>query len=122
RPRLKAAAQRGPKTPLEAKFSVRFCAAMALVRGDAGEAEFSEASLADPAVARVMARVTPEGDDSLGIPAAHMTVQLKDGRILEERISAARGTPDNPGTRDDLELKFRRLAENAVPSPHVGRH
>ena len=116
---LKAADQREPKTPLEAKFSVRFCAAMALLRGDAGEAEFSEASLGDPAVARVMARVTPEADDSLTIPAAHMTVRLSDGRIIEERISAARGTPDNPGTRDDLETKFRRLAESVLSAPRV---
>jgi len=116
---LKAADQREPKTPLEAKFSVRFCAAMALLRGDAGEAEFSDASLGDPAIARVMARVTPEADDSLAIPAAHMTVRLSDGRVLEERISAARGTPDNPGTRDDLETKFRRLAETVLPAPRV---
>jgi 2-methylcitrate dehydratase PrpD len=116
---LQAADQRDPKTPLAAKFSVRFCAAMALLRGDAGEAEFSEASLADPAVARVMARVTPEGDGSLTIPAAHMTVRLADGRVIEERITAARGTPDNPGTRDDLEAKFRRLAETVLPAPRV---
>jgi len=116
---LKAADQREPRTPLEAKFSVRFCAAMGLLRGDAGEAEFTPASLADPAVARVMARVTPEGDDSLTIPAAHMTVRLADGRVIEERISAARGTPDNPGTRDDLEAKFRRLAETVLPAPRV---
>jgi 2-methylcitrate dehydratase PrpD len=116
---LKAADQREPKTPLEAKFSVRFCAAMALLRGDAGEAEFTEASLADPAVAKVMSRVMPEGDDSLTIPAAHMTVRLADGRVIEERITAARGTPDNPGTRDDLETKFRRLAVTVLPAPRV---
>ena len=116
---LKAADQRDPKTPLAAKFSVRFCAAMALLRGDAGEAEFSEASLADPAVARVMARVTPEGDDALGMAAASMTVRLSDGRVIEERVTAARGTPDNPGTRDDLEAKFRRLAETVLPAPRV---
>jgi 2-methylcitrate dehydratase PrpD len=116
---LQAADQREPTTPLAAKFSVRFCAAMGLLRGDAGEAEFTEASLADPAVLRVMARVTPEGDDSLTIPTAHMTVRLADGRVIEERINAARGTPDNPGTRDDLEAKFRRLAETVLPSPRV---
>jgi 2-methylcitrate dehydratase PrpD len=116
---LKAADQRDPRTPLEAKFSVRFCAAMALMRGDAGEAEFSEASLSDPAVARVMARVTPEGDDSLSIPAAHMTVRLTDGRVIEERISAARGTPDNPGSRGDLETKFQRLAGAVLPPARV---
>jgi 2-methylcitrate dehydratase PrpD len=66
-----------------------------------------------------MARVTPEADDSLAIPAAHMTVRLADGRVLEERIAAARGTPDNPGTRDDIETKFRRLAETVLPAPRV---
>lgn len=116
---LEAADHRDPQTPLEAKFSVRFCAAMALLRGDAGEAEFSETSLADPGVARVMARVTPEGDDALTIPAAHMTVWLADGRVLEARITAARGTPDNPGTREDVETKFRRLAEAVLPGPRV---
>jgi 2-methylcitrate dehydratase PrpD len=89
------------------------------LRGDAGEAEFTEASLADPAVATVMARVTPEGDDSLTIPAAQMAVRLRDGRVIEERITAARGTPENPGTRDDLETKFRRLAETVLPAPRV---
>jgi 2-methylcitrate dehydratase PrpD len=92
---------------------------MALLRGDAGEEAFSEASLGDPAIARVMARVTPEADDSLGIPAAHMSVRLTDGQVIEERITAARGTPDNPGTRDDLENKFRRLAETVLPAPRV---
>ena len=116
---LKAADQREPRTPLAAKFSVRFCAAMALARGDAGEAEFTDASLADPAVARIMARVTPESDDSLSIAAAHMTVRLADGRVIEERITAARGTPDNAGTRDDVETKFRRLAESVLPAPQV---
>jgi 2-methylcitrate dehydratase PrpD len=116
---LRAADQRDPRTPLEAKFSVRFCAAMALLRGEAGEAEFTEVSLADPAVAKVMARVTPEGDDALAIPAAHMTVRLADGRVIEEGIAAARGTPDNPGTRDDLEAKFRRLAETVLPAARV---
>ena len=116
---LRAADQREPTNPLAAKFSVRFCAAMALMRGDAGEAEFSEASLADRDVAAVMARVTPEGDDALAIPAAHMTVRLADGRVIEERITAARGTPDNPGTRDDLEAKFRRLAGTVLPAGRV---
>jgi 2-methylcitrate dehydratase PrpD len=39
--------------------------------------------------------------------------------VIEERVTAARGTPDNPGTRDDLEAKFRRLAETVLPAPRV---
>jgi 2-methylcitrate dehydratase PrpD len=39
--------------------------------------------------------------------------------VLEERVSAARGTADNPLTRDELEAKFRRLAEVVLPAARV---
>jgi len=118
---LKVANHRTPQTGLEAKFSVAFCAAVGLLRGDAGEAEFNDASLRDSAVARVMTRVTPEADASLGIGASRMLIRLTDGRVLEEQINAARGTPGNPLSRDDLEGKFRRLAEVALPADRVER-
>jgi len=118
---LKVANQVAPRTGLEAKFSVAFCAATGLVRGEAGEGEFTERSVQDAAVARVMARVTPEPDVSLGVGAARMTVRLADGRVLEERVAAARGTAENPLTREELEAKFRRLAEVVLPAERVAR-
>jgi 2-methylcitrate dehydratase PrpD len=118
---LKVAANPSPRTELEAKFSVAFCAAVALVRGDASEAEFREESLHDPAVAHVMKRVALEPDASLGIGAASMTLRLADGRALEEHVSAARGTAENPLRRDELEAKFQRLAEVVLPPERVAR-
>jgi 2-methylcitrate dehydratase PrpD len=116
---LKVANQTDPRSGLEAKFSVAFCAATALVRGEAGEEAFAEASVRDDAVARVMARVTPEADAALGLAAARMSVRLADGRVLEERVAAASGTPENPLGRDQLEAKFRRLAEVVLPVSRV---
>jgi 2-methylcitrate dehydratase PrpD len=118
---MKVADQRGPTTDLEAKFSISFCAAIALLRGDAGEAEFDGAAIADPDVVRVMARVTPEPDPSMAVGAAHMTVRLTDGRVLEQHVSAARGTPENPPSRDDVEEKFRRVARVVLPVDRVSR-
>jgi len=118
---LKVAANPRPQTGLEAKFSIAYCAASALVRGVAGEAEFSETAFRDPVVTRVMTRITPEADAAMGIAAAHMTIRFADGRSLEERVSAARGTPANPLTRDEVEAKFRRLAEVALPAERVTR-
>jgi 2-methylcitrate dehydratase PrpD len=66
-----------------------------------------------------MARVTPEADPEMGMAAASMSVRLADGRVLEERVAAARGTPDHPPTRDDLEGKFRRLATVVLPAERV---
>lgn len=116
---LKVANHTAPRTGLEAKFSLAFCAALGLVRGQAGEEEFTEASLRDPALARVMARVTPEADPAMGMAAASMSVRLADGRVLEERVAAARGTPDNPPSGNDLEAKFRRLAAVVLPAERV---
>jgi 2-methylcitrate dehydratase PrpD len=116
---LKVADQREPRTGLEAKFSIAYCAAAALLRGEAGEAEFTEAALGDAALARVMGRVTLEADPALDVAAAHLTVRLADGRVLEERVAAARGTPANPLSREDLEGKFRRLAGVVLSAPRV---
>jgi hypothetical protein len=50
-----------------------------------------------------------------------MAVRLTDGRILEHRTTAATGTPENPGTREDLEGKFQRLAGVVLPAENVAR-
>jgi 2-methylcitrate dehydratase PrpD len=116
---LKVANQTSPRTGLQAKFSVAFCAALGLVRGQAAETDFADRVLTDPDVARVAARVTPEADAGMDIGAARMSVRLTDGRVVEERVPAARGTPGNPATREDIEDKFRRLATAALPAERV---
>jgi 2-methylcitrate dehydratase PrpD len=80
-----------------------------------------ERTLHDPSIARVMARLTAEADGGLDVGAAHLTVRLADGRQLAEHVTAARGTPENPATRDDVEAKFRRLAGVVLPGDRVDR-
>jgi 2-methylcitrate dehydratase PrpD len=118
---LKVAANPALRSGLEGKFSIGFCAAIALVRGDAGEAEFTDAAVADPALAALAARVRPEADAAMSIGAAAMTVRLADGRVLEERVAAARGTADNPLSAEEFEEKFRRLAAAVLPAERVDR-
>jgi 2-methylcitrate dehydratase PrpD len=57
----------------------------------------------------------------MGVGAAHMTVRLADGRVLEQHVSAARGTPGSPPSRDDVEEKFQRLAQVVLPGERVSR-
>lgn len=116
---VKVAANPAPRTGLEAKFSVAFCAALALVRGEAGEGEFTDEVVRDSALARLAARVKPHADATLGVGEARMIVRLADGRILEEHIKAARGTAENPLSSAELETKFRRLAEGVLPPDGV---
>ncbi len=48
-------------------------------------------------------------------------VRLTDGRTLEADVKAARGTADNPLTREEFEAKFRRLAGVVLPAERVER-
>jgi 2-methylcitrate dehydratase PrpD len=117
---VKVAAIPAPRTGLEAKFSAAYCAALALDRGAAGEAEFGESAL-DAGLLGLAARVRPVADPSLAIPEARMRVRLHDGRVLDEMVHAARGTPGRPVSREEVEEKFRRLAAAVLPPARVAQ-
>jgi 2-methylcitrate dehydratase PrpD len=115
---VKVAAIPEPRTGLEAKFSAAYCAALALTGGEAAESEFAAP---DPDLLGLAGRIRTVADPALGIPEARMRVRLRDGRVLDEAVRAARGTPGHPVSRQDVEEKFRRLAGVVLPSGQVGR-
>jgi 2-methylcitrate dehydratase PrpD len=104
-----------PSTPYEAKFSLQFGVASALLRGDAGLGAFAEDSIRDPKTralaSRVRVRVEP--DIEARYPAqwpARVRVRLENGEILAAETSHPRGDPENPLSRCEIEEKFSRLA------------
>jgi 2-methylcitrate dehydratase PrpD len=115
---VKVAAIPEPRTGLEAKFSAAYCAALALTRGDAAESDFAAP---DPGLVVLAGRIRPVADPALRIPEARMRVRLRDGRVLDEAVKAARGTPGRPVARHEVEEKFRRLAGVVLPAAQVGR-
>jgi 2-methylcitrate dehydratase PrpD len=118
---LKVAANAAPRNGLEAKFSLAFCAALALVRGEAGESEFTDAAVTDARLRALAARVRLTADGSLAVNEAHMSVRLADDRVLSRHVKAARGTAANPLSRAEVEAKFRRLAAVVLADEEVER-
>jgi 2-methylcitrate dehydratase PrpD len=109
-----------PSTGLEAKFSMPFCAAAAIVDGRVGIDTFDAAKLADPAIAAMQSRVTMQVDPTLDSSAAaltqaRVTVRLKDGRVLTASANGARGYPEHPASRDELAAKFLACASRVLP-------
>ena len=96
-------------TGLEGKFSTSFCAALALVEGRAGEDLFTNGKVTDPEIRSLMERVTIKRDVSLSDAEAAVTIRLKDGREIVERINGPLGDPDHPLTDAQVEDKFRSL-------------
>ena len=113
-----------PRTPLEGKFSMEFCMAIALLDGEVGLEQFVPEKLADPRCQELVSRVSyifPEemrGVAGLTLPQA-VRVRLKDGREYLRQVAHARGEPENPPGDDDVSAKFRQCAGSVLPAEQV---
>ncbi|MFS2160358.1 MmgE/PrpD family protein [Pseudomonas sp. Pseusp122] len=110
-----------PSTPTEARFSMNFCAAVALLDGAPRLGHFSDAALLRPEIQQLMPKVhrheqqvspqaaqLPWGGDCLA------RIALKDGRTLEQYWSYPKGCPQNPLSAEEQWQKFSDCAAGNV--------
>jgi 2-methylcitrate dehydratase PrpD len=113
-----AEAKRAPRSDYDAKFSLPFTVAAALIDGRVGVETFGRARLDDPRVRALAARVRYVVDADAPFPRTfpgHVAVCLADGRRLEARVPSNRGGPDAPLAAGDIVDKFRDNAARALP-------
>lgn len=99
----------------EAQVSAQHSAAVCLLRGAAGVAEYSDAAVDDPAVRALRARVTVERDAAVPVGVATVAVTLTDGTRHEKRVEHARGSLERPLADGEIEAKLRTLAAHGWP-------
>lgn len=109
-----------PSTDFEAKFSIPFGVATALMRGSVRLDAFRPESLHDPAVRRLVANTRLYTDPELDglFPtgrAARVRLTLADGRVLETTRRTRKGDPDDPLTDAEMQAKYDELV-----TPHLG--
>jgi 2-methylcitrate dehydratase PrpD len=104
---------------LEGKFSVYHGAAVGLVRGKAGIAEYTDEAVNDPRIKRVRERTTAVGDESLTEDQARIEVELTTGEKLSRFVEQSLGNIHRPMTDRQLDEKFRNQAVRALPSEQV---
>lgn len=108
---VKRAGKTDPQTPLEGKFSLAYCVALALNGHLAVSTDFSAERLNDPEVRAILERVevkTADWDNNL---KAVMDIDLSDGRQLHAEVPYPLGNPENPMSWVDMEVKFMALVE-----------
>jgi 2-methylcitrate dehydratase PrpD len=102
-----------PSTGLEAKFSMPFCAAAAVVFPRIGIDTFTPESIRHPDVQALMPRVGLRAnaafDTSAPMSQARVTVHLSDGREWSQHADGARGYPGRL-TNEELSEKFEDCA------------
>ena len=111
---LDVAGNPAPRTETEAKFSLPYVVAHALLHGSVRLDAFGPERLASPALRAQMEKVTLRADPAhtAAIPrprAARVTVTTTDGRSLEHFSPYRKGDPEAPLTDAEIDGKFDEL-------------
>ena len=109
-----------PRSGLDGKFSVEYCAAAALLDGHVGIDTFTDARRFAPDMEDMLGRirVEPEGPES---GATLATALLKDGATVSAECSAFRGSATNPMSRDERLAKVRDCFHRALSDADTER-
>lgn len=103
-----------PPTGLAGKFSIYHTAAVAFLEGDAGEAQYSDASVHHPEVVAFRSKIHPKVDGSVKEEEVQAVAYLKDGSTIEHTVKNATGSIENPMDDHALERKFNRLVHPII--------
>ena len=109
------ATKQRPATAIDAKFSLPFTTATALVRGRVGLQDFLAPALCDPQVLRLAAKV--EVDADFAAPSAIgalLEIRLRNGRLHRQVTDTPAGAPANPLPLEALLDKFSECAGYAA--------
>jgi 2-methylcitrate dehydratase PrpD len=113
-----------PKDSLEAKFSLQFAVAVAIVEGAAGLKQFTDERVRDPKIRTLMKRIElvrrPAGKQRSrrGIDT-EIEIKLKIGANYRDFAAIPRGHPNLPASRAEIEDKFRQCADGILPTRTV---
>lgn len=101
-----------PKTALEAKFSLQFGVAAALVARNVGLAQLTDDFVCRPDIQELIPRIsaittTETMKDSAFAPSETVAVTTKDGKVFSTKpIEFAKGSTQRPLSRNELLAKF----------------
>lgn len=103
-----------PQTALEAKFSIQFAVAAALISGNVGLRELTEEFVRAEGVQQLMQRISVETNENYDKEApvqsvfdeVHITI-AGGTRLSSEQVRRPRGHPSNPLREGELWAKFR---------------
>src|SRR5258707_4766390 len=116
-----------PLSGLDAKFSVQYCLARALLGGRIELEDFQGEAFREPQARALMRRIHaaphPEMDNDSGeYLGAELRIAFDDGRTIAQRVGSALGRgPDNPLPPDALTGQVANCAAPALPPAQVAR-
>lgn len=104
-----------PASGREGQVSAQHSAAVALLHGAPGVAQYTDMAVGDPPTMALRARVRVEDDPAMAVGTAKVAVRLSDGSEFQTTIEHARGSLSRPLTDTELEQKLVSLAAYSCP-------
>lgn len=110
-----------PESRETADHSLPYCLAVALVDRQVTTQSFSPEKLKDPRIRQVIDRIKGEASEEFErmFPEkqpSRVTLKTKDGRTLSAYMEYPKGDPREPMTMKELEVKFKSLSAEILPS------
>jgi 2-methylcitrate dehydratase PrpD len=110
-----------PETPMQARFSLPYCAAVAALHGAVTVADFAPEAVARPEVRAWLPKVTLEthpiherSSDLSCIEPSIVTLRLARGGERRIEVAHPRGTPARPLSDGEMSEKFRSCAAGVL--------
>ncbi len=111
-----------PASGGEARLSLNYIVAAALLHGQPLIDQFTDEAARSLEVRAMMDRVTVEvmqGDATRSTAAIPVTVELTSGRVLRHQVEYSRGTPELPLEPEELDAKFLYCSRYILPPDHI---
>lgn len=114
-----------PETPYQAKFSMPFCVATALLEGNVSTNHFSSPRMKDPLLWNLMKKVSMYADPDFteggyrGSYGATLRIKMVNSETLTEKVLTPRGHPQNPLSTEDLIRKYRDCARSILSDEQI---
>lgn len=120
---------KAPDTGLEAKFSLEYCLAAALVKGGLGVAQFTDEAVYEPQVRQLMNRISLEFEPRLDeiakdkglINPSQVRVVLADGEEFSQTVEEAKGGPGDPMSWSEVSEKFSQCSRHILSAEQAER-
>ena len=109
-----------PQSGLDGKFSVEYCAAVALLDGSVVIDSFTDQRRFAPDMEAMLGKIRVEPVE-LEPGVVRVTAQLKDGRTVSDECRGFKGSVSNPMTREERLDKVRGCVGRVLAKPDAER-
>jgi 2-methylcitrate dehydratase PrpD len=105
-----AAGKTDPQTGLAGKFSISYCVANALLRGNTGIQAFTDEKVNDPQVKEFMKKIFLVKNENFKLLEAAIELEIRNGKIYKKDNDVMKDIPNLEKKREKITAKFFDLS------------